>query len=126
MIFVLVKSIYQPDPKNDKTWLEFYSLYIGLAPLSAFEKRKCMKVLPAKGTFDAVVKSATALKIKAGDAIGFLGEDIAPAGMAKTSSTYAHSLAVAATRSGLHFSRTTMYYASVLRISGWTIYRVDE
>ncbi|BFO09460.1 hypothetical protein GGER_19700 [Serratia rubidaea] len=44
-----------------------------------------------QGIFDAVTKPATALKISAGDAIGFLGEDIAPMGMAKTSrSTYAH------------------------------------
>ncbi|MEG1121692.1 MAG: hypothetical protein RR184_14035 [Citrobacter sp.] len=189
--FVLVKSVCQPDPKNDKTWLEFYTLYLGLAPLSAFEKRKRMKVLAtsgvkkhpkgkyeasqtgsgdiaipessngtlakdsrvlllteglysykgqanqpfglaqsidtdgkstgepfwvttspeymiqdgeqyarlpswmqqavAKGTFDTVTKPDQPLKINAGDAIGFLGEDIAPAGMAKTSSsTYAH------------------------------------
>ncbi|MFB5171470.1 hypothetical protein AAIO65_02350 [Erwinia amylovora] len=40
--FVLVKSVCQPDPNNEQTWLEFYSLYMGLAPLSAFEKRKCM------------------------------------------------------------------------------------
>ncbi|MEB6335716.1 hypothetical protein [Serratia rhizosphaerae] len=44
-----------------------------------------------QGIFDAVTKPATALKISAGDAIGFLGEDIAPMGRAKTSrSTYAH------------------------------------
>ncbi|VTP61529.1 Uncharacterised protein [Serratia rubidaea] len=44
-----------------------------------------------QGIFDAVTKPATALKISAGDAIGFLGEDIAPMGKAKTSrSTYAH------------------------------------
>lgn len=189
--FVLVKSVCQPDPKSDKTWLEFYSLYIGLAPLSVFEKRKCMKVLAvsgvkkypkgkyetsqsdsggvvipevsngtlakasrvlllkeglytfkgqanqpfglaqsidkdgkvagepfwittspkymvqdgeqyarlpawmqqatAKGLFNTVTKPEQPLKINAGDAIGFLGEDIVPAGMAKTSSSaYAH------------------------------------
>ncbi|MFU9139020.1 hypothetical protein ACLRGG_19840, partial [Erwinia tasmaniensis] len=40
--FVLVKSLCQPDPNNEQTWLEFYSLYMGLAPLSAFEQHKCM------------------------------------------------------------------------------------
>ncbi|WP_336215305.1 glycoside hydrolase family 19 protein [Enterobacter sp. P82] len=195
--FVLVKSNCLPDKDKTQTQLDFYSLYMGLAPLSAFEKHKCMvakktvskrkagryessqnpgapahapqaigelvqgtrvlilkeatflnKPVPApahsgatelqpfglaqafdkdgklkdeqfwvtllpeymaaegeqyahlplwmqkaveQGTFDAVTKPATALKISAGDAIGFLGEDIAPAGMAKTSSsTYAH------------------------------------
>lgn len=195
--FVLVKSVCQPDPKNKQTWLEFYSLYMGLAPLSAFEKRRCMiakrkvskrmagnyessqnaashppappqtgklgqgkrvlilkeaffinkpqsrqaqagateaqpfglaqeldengqlkgekfwvSLLPeymaqdgeqyahlpvwmqqavAKGTYDAVVKPDAPLKINAGDAIGFLGEDIAPASKGQISdSTYAH------------------------------------
>lgn len=184
--FVLVKSVCQPDPNNAQTRLEFYSLYMGLAPLSAFEKRKCMKVkatsvmkhpyeryegsqpgtipatrsgvlttnsrvlllkeglfnykgqanqpfglaqvldkdsnatgepfwvttssaymdedgeqyarLPvwmqhavAKGTFDAVVKPEAPLTINAGDAIGFLGEDIVPYGTGRTSrSAYAH------------------------------------
>ncbi|MBZ2395150.1 hypothetical protein [Erwinia amylovora] len=195
--FVLVKSVCQPDPNNEQTWLEFYSLYMGLAPLSAFEKRKCMvaktkvrkrragndegsqsagnpahapqvtgrleqgrrililkeatllnkpvspqagsgateaqpfglaqefdengklkdekfwvTLLPehmeengehyahlpvwmqqaeAKGTCDAVGKPDAPLKINAGDAIGFLGEDIAPAGKAQISdSAFAH------------------------------------
>lgn len=186
--FVLVKSVCKPDPEKENSWLEFYSLYIGLAPLSAFQKCKCMKAkkkvsrrvagnyessqgsespppapapekeklakdsrilvlkettfmngseaqpfglaqqldqdgnvtgktfwvtlkpeymaedgeeyahLPAwmkqvlaKGTFDAVVKPDAGLKINAGDPIGFLGEDIVPVGMGKTSSSaYAH------------------------------------
>ncbi|MGU3416731.1 hypothetical protein ACLBW0_24650 [Enterobacteriaceae bacterium C34A] len=183
--FVLVKSLCQPDPKNDKTWLEFYTLYMGLAPLSAFKKCRCLvaktdvrkrkagkyenssdgvanvppKVgtlakgsrvvilqegqfrsgtsnqpfglaqvldkdgnisgktfwvttdeqymesageqyahLPAwmqhaisLGTFDDVAKPKAAMKINAGDAIGFLGEDVVPAGKGKTSSShYAH------------------------------------
>lgn len=195
--FVLVKSTCLPDKGKEQTQLDFYSLYMGLAPLSAFEKRKCMvaqkkvikrevgkyessrqagdvphapraigrlpkgarilileeaeflnkpvspkarpgttelqsfglaqafdkngklteekfwvTLLPGymaeegeqyahlpfwmqkaveQGIFDAVTKPATALKINAGDAIGFLGEDIAPMGQAKTSrSTYAH------------------------------------
>ncbi|WP_417315510.1 TIGR02594 family protein [Enterobacter sp.] len=41
--FVLVKSICKPDPEKERSWLEFYSLYMGLAPLSAFKKCKCMK-----------------------------------------------------------------------------------
>lgn len=195
--FVLVKSVCQPDPNNEQTWLEFYSLYMGLAPLSTFEKHKCMvaktkvskrkvgnyegsqsagshppaptrtgelaqgkrvlilkeaifmnkpvspqalagatepqpfglaqefdengklkdekfwvTLLPeymaedgehyahlpvwmqqavAKGTYDAVGKPDAPLKINAGDAIGFLGEDIAPASKAQISdSTFAH------------------------------------
>lgn len=42
--FVLVKSVCQPDLKNDKTWLEFYTLYMGLAPLSEFPKTACWSV----------------------------------------------------------------------------------
>lgn len=187
--FVLVKSVCKPEPDKENSWLEFYSLYTGLAPLSAFQKCKCMKakttvskrkaenyassqgsegpapapatekeklakdsrvlvlkettfmngsvaqpfglaqqldkdgnnvtgktfwvtLLPeymveegeqyahlpiwmqkavAKGTFDEVVKPDTKLNINANDAIGFLGEDIAPLGMGKISrSAYAH------------------------------------
>ncbi|BFO09458.1 hypothetical protein GGER_19680 [Serratia rubidaea] len=40
--FVLVKSTCLPDKGKEQTQLDFYSLYMGLAPLSAFEKRKCM------------------------------------------------------------------------------------
>lgn len=47
--FVLVKSTCQPDPENEKSWLDFYTLYMGLAPLSAFEKHKCMKVKAESG-----------------------------------------------------------------------------
>lgn len=41
--FLLVKSTCKPDPEKESSWLEFYSLYMGLAPLSAFKKCKCMK-----------------------------------------------------------------------------------
>lgn len=34
--FVLVKSLCKPDPDKENSWLEFYSLYIGLAPLCDF------------------------------------------------------------------------------------------
>lgn len=185
--FVLVKSICKPDPEKENSWLEFYSLYMGLAPLSAFPKGKCFKakttvaqrkadkfessasadgvsVVPTKsgqikkdqriivlqekqfrngdktqpfglakklnrdgqaegntfwvtvmpeymepdgeqylqmpvwmqkavahGQFDEVVKPPTTLGIEAGDAIGFLGEDIAPAGKSNVDSChYAH------------------------------------
>lgn len=185
--FVLVKSICKPEPEKENSWLEFYSLYMGLAPLSAFPKGKCFKaktavaqrkadkfessassdgvsvaptksgqikkdqriivlqekqfrngdktqpfglakklnrdgqaegdtfwvtVMPeymepdgeqylqmpmwmqkavAHGQFDEVVKSPITLGIEAGDAIGFLGEDIAPAGKSKVNSChYAH------------------------------------
>ncbi|TKI02645.1 hypothetical protein [Martelella alba] len=41
--FVLVKSVSKPDPEKENSWLEFYSLYMGLAPLSSFPKAKCFK-----------------------------------------------------------------------------------
>ncbi len=185
--FVLIKSICKPDPKKENSWLEFYSLYMGLAPLSAFPKRKCLKAktrvkmreaskyegsvssagieiaprdkgnlfrlskddrviifrekkflngknkeqfglakklntagneygeafwvtllpehmeadgeqyaqMPAwmqnavnHGVFDAVVNPSALLEIEAGEAIGFLGEDIAPVGKSQVSTCY--------------------------------------
>jgi len=181
--FVLVKSVCQPDVEDSKTWLEFYSLYIGLAPLSAFPEIACWRVtdkgnglrkrvysgaeqegekapapgggklkkdtrvavmkqtafllndklqpfgmakalndkgeptgnpfwisldpvymeqeetqhafLPAwmqqavkQGTFDDVVKPAEKLEVAAGDAVGYLSEDIDPIGMGKVESSY--------------------------------------
>lgn len=56
--FVLIKSTCKPDPQQESTWLEFYSLYMGLAPLSAYPKSKTIKALktvlkhPA-GSYDA-------------------------------------------------------------------------
>jgi predicted chitinase len=186
--FVLVKSLCMPDPAKENSGLEFYTLYMGLAPLSAFSKAKCFKAktdglrkriasnfesstssdgipaAPAKkgslkkdervivqrqqdfrnggavqpfglakmldangaatgdafwitllpefmepdgeqyaqmpvwmqkaveqGAFDSVTKPAATIEIEAGDAIGFLGEDIAPAGRGNTQSChYAH------------------------------------
>ncbi|WP_192072756.1 hypothetical protein IFU33_05600 [Pantoea agglomerans] len=170
--FVLVKSTCTPDPEKKANSLDFYTLYIGLAPLSAFAKHKLYQVtekgdglsqreytgkekdgdkapvaksklktgdrvivlreitfdlkgqtqtfglarvlnsksemtgkaywvsldsqfvtpdgeqmahLPAwmqqavaQGAFDAVVKSAMKLEVAAGDAVGYLAEDIAP------------------------------------------------
>lgn len=182
--FILVKSICQPDPEKENSWLEFYSLYMGLAPLSVFSKSLCYKaktvvkkraasnyvssassdgiaVAPPKcgtltkdkrvivlkqtqfrndgqtqpfglarslsdsgemvdetfwvsllpefmepdgeqyvqmsewmkkavalGKFDEVVKPPEKLEIAAGDAVGFLGEDIAPAGRSNTDSCH--------------------------------------
>ncbi|MDK9606323.1 hypothetical protein [Lelliottia wanjuensis] len=40
--FLLVKSVCKPDPQQESTWLEFYTLYTGLAPLSAYPKRRTM------------------------------------------------------------------------------------
>lgn len=170
--FVLVKSTCTPDPEKKDNSLDFYSLYIGLAPLSAFPEHRLYQVtekgdglgqreytgkekdgdkapvaknklkagdrvivlreiafdmkgqtqtfglaralnsksemtgiafwmsldpqfvtsvgelrahLPAwmqqavaQGTFDTVVKPATRLEVAAGDAVGYLAEDIAP------------------------------------------------
>ncbi|HHR4013906.1 TPA: hypothetical protein ACS5Z6_001941 [Salmonella enterica] len=184
--FVLVKSTCTPDPEKKNNSLDFYSLYIGLAPLSAFPKHKLYQVtekgdglrkreytgkekagdkapvaqknklkmgdsvivlreitfdlegqtqtfglaralnsksemtgkafwmsldpqyvtpvgeqmahLPAwmqqavtQGTFDAVAKPATKLEVAAGDAVGYLAEDIAPDSMGGVEkSTFVH------------------------------------
>lgn len=42
--FVLVKSTCTPDPEKKANSLYFYTLYIGLAPLSAFAKHKLYQV----------------------------------------------------------------------------------
>ncbi|MGC6098903.1 hypothetical protein [Enterobacter quasiroggenkampii] len=42
--FVLVKSTCTPDPEKKDNSLDFYSLYIGLAPLSAFPEHKLYQV----------------------------------------------------------------------------------
>ena len=170
--FVLVKSTCTPDPEKKDNGLDFYSLYIGLAPLAAFPEHRLYQVtdkgdglrqreytgkekdgdkapvvkdklkagdsvivlrettfdlegqtqrfglaralnsksemtggafwvsldpqfvtpvgeqrahLPAwmqqavaQGTFDTVVKPATRMEVAAGDAVGYLAEDIAP------------------------------------------------
>src|SRR5476649_1724852 len=180
--FLLVKSVCKPDPEQEKSWLEFYSLYMGLAPLCAFSMYPRYRVteqgdgvrlrhfsgretsgqpvpgvsggtlkkgtevlilrrdnfllqgkhepfglaqplregkpqggkywvslrdgylaqegeeyagLPdwmrqavAEGKFDEVVKPGQPLKIAAGDAVGFLAEDIAPAGKSRVDSSY--------------------------------------
>lgn len=183
--FVLVKSTCTPDPEKKDNSLDFYSLYIGLAPLSAFPEHKLYQVtdkgdglsqreytgkekdgdkapvaknklkagdcvivlreitfdlkgqkqtfglarmlnskseitggafwvsldpqymtpagkqrayLPAwmqqavaQGTFDTVVKPATKMEVAAGDAVGYLAEDIAPDSMgAVEKSAFAH------------------------------------
>lgn len=42
--FVLVKSQCKPDPQKEKSWLEFYSLYMHLAPVADYPKSLCYKV----------------------------------------------------------------------------------
>ncbi|MDP1293415.1 hypothetical protein Q6296_26615, partial [Klebsiella variicola] len=42
--FVLVKSQCKPDPQKEKSWLEFYSLYMHLAPVADYPKSPCYKV----------------------------------------------------------------------------------
>ena len=42
--FVLVKSTCTPDPEKKDNGLDFYSLYIGLAPLSAFPEHRLYQV----------------------------------------------------------------------------------
>jgi hypothetical protein len=46
---VLVKSPCQPDPQNAQSGMDFYMLYMGLAPLSAFEKHRCLRVTEPDG-----------------------------------------------------------------------------
>ncbi|WP_223582858.1 pesticin C-terminus-like muramidase [Enterobacter sp. JBIWA005] len=176
--FVLVKSVCTPDPDKPDNSLEFYALYLGLTPPSAFPALQCYQVtaegnglrtrhysgqektgepapvptgklatgqkvvvlrenlfgldghiptfglarrlnehdemtgeafwvsvdplymtpvgkhtahLPAwmqqamkQGTYDAVVKPASSMTVAAGDAVGFLGEDIVPGGLHET------------------------------------------
>ncbi|MDO2440521.1 pesticin C-terminus-like muramidase [Enterobacter nematophilus] len=62
--FVLVKSTCTPDPEKKDNSLDFYSLYIGLAPLSAFPKHTLYQVTE-KG--DALHKREYTGKEKAGD-----------------------------------------------------------
>ena len=42
--FVLVKSLCKPDPQKEKSWLEFYSLYMHLAPVADYPASPCYKV----------------------------------------------------------------------------------
>ncbi|WP_243428349.1 EF-hand domain-containing protein [Leclercia adecarboxylata] len=42
--FVLVKSQCRPDPQKENSWLEFYSLYMHLAPVSDYPASACYKV----------------------------------------------------------------------------------
>lgn len=42
--FVLVKSRCQPDPQKEKSWLEFYSLYMHLAPVKDYPASPCYKI----------------------------------------------------------------------------------
>ncbi|EJF4143906.1 pesticin C-terminus-like muramidase [Salmonella enterica] len=42
--FVLVKSLCQPDPQKKESWLEFYSLYMHLAPVKDYPASPCYKV----------------------------------------------------------------------------------
>lgn len=42
--FVLVKSQCQPDPQKEKSWLEFYTLYMHLAPVNDYPVSPCHKV----------------------------------------------------------------------------------
>ncbi|WP_201023816.1 glycoside hydrolase family 24 protein [Type-D symbiont of Plautia stali] len=42
--FALVKSLCQPDPKNEASWLEFYTLYMRLAAMEDYPTSPCYKV----------------------------------------------------------------------------------
>ncbi|WP_072025422.1 glycoside hydrolase family 19 protein [Dickeya undicola] len=45
--FLLVRSKHQPDPDDQSTWLTFYSLYMHLAPVSAYPTlTNCYRVKP--------------------------------------------------------------------------------
>ncbi|MDX6019623.1 hypothetical protein SIL08_04860 [Scandinavium sp. V105_16] len=62
--FVLVKSTCTPEPEKKDNSLDFYTLYIGLTPLSAFAKHKLYQVTE-KG--DGLHKRVYTGKEKAGD-----------------------------------------------------------
>lgn len=62
--FVLVKSTCTPDPEKKANSLDFYTLYIGLAPLSAFAKHKLYQVTE-KG--DGLSQREYTVKEKDGD-----------------------------------------------------------
>lgn len=42
--FVLVKSQCKPDPQKEKSWLDFYCLYMHLAPVADYPASPCYKV----------------------------------------------------------------------------------
>ncbi|WP_151995160.1 hypothetical protein [Buttiauxella massiliensis] len=42
--FVLVKSLCKPEAEKQETWLEFYSLYMHLAPVADYPVSPCYKV----------------------------------------------------------------------------------
>ncbi len=42
--FVLVKSVCQPDAQKQESWLEFYTLYMHLAPVNDYPVSPCYKV----------------------------------------------------------------------------------
>lgn len=47
--FVLVKSVCQPDPQNEKSWLTFYCLYMHLAPVADYPSSPCYRVREGHG-----------------------------------------------------------------------------
>ncbi|ENB7698793.1 hypothetical protein ABIN28_004887 [Escherichia coli] len=47
--FVLVKSQCQPDPQKKESWLEFYCLYMHLAPVNDYPGSPCYKVKTGHG-----------------------------------------------------------------------------
>ncbi len=70
---------------NSKSEMTGNAFWVSLDPQSLASVGKQMAHLPAwmqravaQGTFDTVVKPATRLEIAAGDAVGYLAEDIAP------------------------------------------------
>ncbi|WP_222424601.1 glycoside hydrolase family 19 protein [Yersinia mollaretii] len=42
--FLLVKSVHKPDEKDAASWLDLYHLYMQMAPLSEYPKRKLYRV----------------------------------------------------------------------------------
>ncbi|MCE9993293.1 N-acetylmuramidase family protein [Enterobacter asburiae] len=42
--FVLVRSVYKPDPQDESSWLTLFQLYMDIAPLSEFPKRPLYRV----------------------------------------------------------------------------------
>ncbi|MDI3451480.1 hypothetical protein QLG09_21835 [Enterobacter sp. V89_11] len=44
--FVLVRSVYKPDERDESSWLTLYQLYMHLAPLSEYPERPLYRVTP--------------------------------------------------------------------------------
>lgn len=49
--FVLVKSQCQPDPQKEESWLDFYCLYMHLAPVNDYPGSPVIKLKPGMAAY---------------------------------------------------------------------------